>query len=471
MKQRYDLVVIGAGSAGLTAASFARLLEKRVALVEKERIGGDCTWTGCVPSKALLKVARVAHRMRTADRFGLQAVEPEIDLKAVMSHVRSIVSQIYDGEKPEALQSQGIEVYVGSPRFADSYTLIVGPHILSAKTFIICTGASPFIPPIPRLAEVDYYTYKQIFDLELLPKHLMVIGGGPVGVEMAQAFRRLGASVTVVEQESRLLPRDEPEASEVLAQVLEAEGITLRLGVAVARVWRRDKRIHLRANNHELAGDALLVAVGRRPNVEGLGLERAGVRYTKAGVEVDERLRTSQAHIYAAGDVTGGYQFTHHAGWQATIAVRNAFFPLSSKGVLGTVPWTTFTDPAVAHVGLTEEAAREQHGDGVKTLLRPLSKVDRAVAEAEVHGFIKLVYKGNGTLLGATIVAPRAGEMIQEWILAMSRGLKLGDLAAVMHVYPTYTMANMQVSADYRFQWLRSSKTGRLLKQVGQMLG
>jgi len=471
MKQQYDLIVIGAGSAGLTAAHFACLLEKRVALIEKERIGGDCTWTGCVPSKALLKVARVAHEMRTANRFGLKAVEPEIDLEMVLAHVRSIVGQIYEGERPEVLQAQGIEVYLGSPRFSDPYTLVVGPDTLSAKKFVICTGASPLIPPIPGLAVVDYLTYRQIFDLKRLPEHLMVIGGGPVGVEMAQALHRLGAPVTLVEQESRLLSQDEPEASELLAQILQAEAVTLRLGAPAERVWRKDGRIHLLANNHEIAGDTLLVAVGRRSNVEGLGLEEAGVRYTEAGIEVDERLRTSQGHIYAAGDITGGYQFTHYAGWQATIAVRNALLPLSSKGVLGTVPWTTFTDPEIAHVGLTEEAAREQHGDGVKTLLRPMSKVDRSVAEAEVNGFIKLVYKGNGRLLGATIVARRAGEMIQEWILAMGRKLKVGDLATVMHVYPTYTMANMQASTDYQTEWLQSSRTGGLLTQIGHILG
>ena len=482
----YDLIVIGGGSAGLTAAGFAVQLKARVALVERDRIGGDCTWTGCVPSKTLLKVAKVAHEMRTADRYGLTPAvppgrrhsappgrrhsAPQVDLKSVMDHVRSVVMEIYEEESPKALRDDGIDVYLGAGRFLDPHTLSVGDLTLTGRRFLIATGAHPSLPPVPGLEDVDYMTYEGIWDLEVLPRHLLVLGAGPIGSEMSQAFRRLGSEVTLVDSQDRLLPRDEPDASQVLAEVFEGEGIDLHLNAPAERAWQDSDGIHLLAGGEELVGDALLVATGRRPNVAGLELSKAGVAYTPVSIDVDSNLRTSQRHIYAAGDVIGGYQFTHYAGWQAVMAVRNMLLPGASKGVADQVPWTTFTDPEVAQAGLTEEQAREKFGDDVATCQWPMAGVDRARADGNTEGFIRLVHKKSGTLLGATIVARRAGEMIQEWILALDLGLKVGDLSNSIHVYPTYSMASMQAAAAIRVEKLLDGMSGRVVHSLARLM-
>ncbi|MFQ5596170.1 MAG: dihydrolipoyl dehydrogenase family protein [Anaerolineae bacterium] len=470
MSQTYDLVIVGGGSAGLTAAGFAVQLGANVALVEKHRIGGDCTWTGCVPSKTLLKAAKVAYEMRTADRHGLTPSEPVVDLWRIMDHVRDVISGVYQQESPEALREAGIDVYLDTARFLDPHTLVVGDTTLTARRVLLATGAHPFVPPIAGLDGVDYLTYESVWDLEVLPEHLIVVGAGPIGCEMAQAFRRLGARVTLVEALRRVLPLEDPQASRVLAEVFEAEGIVLRLNAMAERAWQDSDGIHLVAGGEELVGDALLVAIGRRPNVDGLDLERAGVAYTANGIQVDDYLRTTQRHIYAAGDCTGGFQFTHYAGWQAFMAARNALLPGSSTGVTDRVPWATFTDPEVAHVGLNEAQARERFGDAVMICEWPMAQVDRAVAEGDTAGFIKLVHKPDGTLLGATIVAGRAGEMIHEWVVALERGLKVGDMAGIIHVYPTYSTGAMQAAAAIRVANLLSGTSGRVIRGLGRLV-
>lgn len=470
IKGNYDLAIIGAGSGGLTAAAFAVQLGARVALLEKNRIGGDCTWTGCVPSKTLLKAAKVAHDMRNADRYGLNPTDPRVDLKSVMSHVKAVISDVYRNESPEALRADGIDVFLDSVTFTDPHTLAVGDSTLTADNILITTGANPFVPPIPGLESVHYITYIDIWDLDIMPQHLLVLGGGPIGCEMAQAFHRLGARVSIVEAEERLLPRDEPEASNVMADVFNDEGIDLHLNFKVERARQDASGIHLLAGGIELQGDALLIAIGRRPNVDGLSLENAGVAYNVKGINVDDHLRTSQKHIFAAGDCIGSYQFTHYAGWQAFMAVRNALLPGASKGVAERVPWTTFTDPEVAHVGMTEEQARNSYGDSVMTCEWPMSRVDRAQAEGDRDGFVKLVHKKDGTLLGTTIVAGRAGEMIHEWIIALEHDLKVGDIAGVIHVYPTYSTASMQAAAAIRVeQWLKSS-SGQIIRGLARLM-
>ena len=468
--ERYDLIIIGGGSGGLTAAGFAVQLGAHVTLVEKHRIGGDCTWTGCVPSKTLLKAAKVAHEMSSADRYGLTSVKPTTDLRSVMSHVREVIAGVYQHESPEALQADGIDVFLGNAEFLDSHTIMVEEATLTANHFLICTGAHPFIPPVPGLDSVNYLTYENIWDLEVLPHHLIIIGGGPIGCEMAQAFHRLGSKVTILEAGDRILPRDDLSASRVLTQVLSDEGIELRLNSAAEDVRKDGDEIQLVAGGEPIMADALLVAIGRRANVNGLGLDQAGVNYSPKGIQVDDHLRTSQGHIYAAGDCVGGYQFTHYAGWQAFAAVRNALLPGSSKGVTDLVPWTTFTDPEVAHIGLLEEEARHKFGDDVMVCNWPMDKVDRARAEGDTAGFVKLVHKKDGKLLGATIVASRAGETIHEFVLALDRGLKVGDLAHAIHIYPTYSTAVMQAAADIRVnQWL-SSTTGRLVRGIARLI-
>lgn len=470
MSEEYDLVIVGAGSGGLSAAAFAVQLGARVALVEKNRIGGDCTWSGCVPSKTLLKTAKVAHEMRTAGRYGLSSARPLVDLKAVMAHVRDVIGEIAEEESPEVLRENGIEVVLSEARFVDLHTLIAGETTLAARRFLITTGAYPFIPPIAGLDRVDYQTYESIWTLERLPDHLLVVGAGPVGCEMAQAFQRLGAEVTLLASRDRLLPRDDPQASRVLSEVFDAEGIRVRYNARVERAWQDENGIHVGAAGGELVGDALLIASGRRPTVAGLDLEKAGVLYDEQGIQVDEALRTSQRHIYAAGDCTGGLQFTHYAGWQATLAVRNALLPGASKGVTDQVPWTTFTDPEVAHIGLTETQARDKFGDAIMICDWPMARVDRARTDGETAGFIKLVHKKDGSLLGATIVASRAGEMIHEWIVALHEGIKVGDLASAIHVYPSYSVAGQQAAAAIRIDRLLSGTSGRVVRGLAHLM-
>jgi pyruvate/2-oxoglutarate dehydrogenase complex dihydrolipoamide dehydrogenase (E3) component len=408
--------------------------------------------------------------MRTADRYGLTPADPVVDLKSVMSVVHRVINQVYQHESPEALRANGIDVILGDVRFLDPHTLSVNEDIFTARYVLLSTGAHPFIPPINGLDTVNYLTYENIWDLETLPEHLLVIGAGPIGCEMAQAFRRLGSQVTLIEGEERMLLRDEPDASKVMTAVFKAEGINMHFAVTVDRVWQKGKTIHVAAGVKELAGDCLLVAVGRRPNVDGLALEKAGVAYSPRGIDVDEHLRTSQRHIYAAGDCIGSYQFTHYAGWQAAMAVRNALLPGATKGIRDMVPWTTFTDPEVAHVGLTEQQAREQLGDAVMTCEWPMERVDRARTEGHTQGFLKLVHKKDGTLLGATIVCQRAGEMIHEWIVALEHSLKVGDLAQTIHVYPTYSTASMQAAAEIRVAQLLGGISGRVIRGLSHLL-
>jgi pyruvate/2-oxoglutarate dehydrogenase complex dihydrolipoamide dehydrogenase (E3) component len=485
MAKPYDLLIIGAGSTGLTAADFAVQLGARVALVEKDRTGGECTWTGCVPSKTLLKAAKVVHHMRTASRYGLPPIEPEVDLKSVMAHVWSVVTKVHHEESADVLRAKGIDVFLDAARFLDPHTVAAGDATLTARHVLIATGAHPTLPPVDGLEDVDCLTYENIWDLEVLPRHLLVLGAGPIGCEMAQAFRRFGARVTLLSSRDQVLPRDDPAAAQVLARVFEAEGIDVRYTARAERAWRDPNGVHLLANGDELLGDTLFVAAGRRPNVAGLDLEKAGVAYSDAGIRVDGHLRTSQKHITAAGDCIGRYQFTHYAGWQAVIAARNALLPGASGGIPEQIPWTTFTDPEVAHAGLTESQARDLFGDDatssthvgagrerprVMTYEWPMARVDRARADGNTEGFIKLVHKRDGTLLGATIVAERAGEMIHEWILALDRGLKVSDLSNAIHVYPTYSTANWQMAAEFRITQLLSGTSGQILRGLARLV-
>ncbi|HEV8310115.1 MAG TPA: FAD-dependent oxidoreductase [Methylomirabilota bacterium] len=462
MSDTHDLVVIGAGSAGLAAAEVATRFGVRVALVEGHHIGGDCTWTGCVPSKALLKAAKAAHTVRTAARYGVSAPPAETDMGRVRAYVREAIERVSRRETPDALRQRGIEVVRGPACFADPHTIRVGDQSLRARRIVIATGARPRVPDLPGLREVPFHTYETIFDNDRLPGHLLVIGAGPVGVELAQAYRRLGAEVTLVGE--RLLPRDEPEAAEALGRVFAREGIDLVQG-RVSAVRRDGETSVLRVADREVRGDLLLVAVGRTPRVDGLGLETIGVKYSATdGIAVDRRLRTTVSHIYAAGDCVGGYQFTHFAGWQAFHAVRNALLPFGGAGVTDVVPWTTFTDPEVAHVGLTEAEARRRLGEGVRVTRRDGALIDRAVCEDDAEAFVKLIHRGDGALLGATIVGQRAGEAITEVALALTLGLRPRRIATTMHVYPTYSDAVQQAIGTVVADRFFGGVAGRLLR-------
>jgi pyruvate/2-oxoglutarate dehydrogenase complex dihydrolipoamide dehydrogenase (E3) component len=463
MEREYDLIVIGAGSGGLSAAPLAAKLGARVALVEKYKPGGDCLYTGCVPSKALIKVARVAWEMRRASDFGLEPHRPPVDLGRVMAHVQDVIQRVYQFESPEVLAHDGVELVTGEARFLDERTVRAGERTLRAKRFIIATGSRAAVPPIPGLEGAGFLTYDDVFHLQELPKHLLVLGAGPIGMELAQAFRRLGSEVTMFQRSKRLLSMADPDCSEVLANVLREEGVQFHLGAELNRVESVGEKVMISTGADRIEGDRLLVAAGRTANVEGLDLERAGVAYGPRGIPVDEHLRTNQHHIYACGDVLGTHQFTHYAGMQGYVAVRNALFPGNGTGVLEQVPWTIFTDPEVARVGLTEPEARERHDGEVQVTRWPIERIDRAQAEEDRHGFIKVIHKSGGEILGAHIVAGRAGEMIHEFVLAMDRGLKLGDLSGAMHVYPTYSVGNQQAAVSWRVDNLVKSTAGRLL--------
>lgn len=463
----FDLVIIGAGSGGLTAAGFAAQLGARVALIEKNRVGGDCTWTGCVPSKALLKAAKIAHEARNAAHYGILVDPPKTDMARVRAYVHSAIHDVYQYETPQELEHEGIEVVIAPARFLDPQTISAGERVLKAKNVLLTTGAHPFIPPIEGLGDIPYITYEQIFDLDELPESMIVVGAGPIGMEMAQAFQRLGSQVTVVGE--RLLPKEEIEVQTVMSRVFEREGMKFVRGVAKSA--RKDgDEIIVTTGTGEARGRLLLLAAGRRPTVRGLDLEKAGVVYTDKGVTVDDQLRTSAKHIYAAGDVIGGYQFTHFAGWQAFQAVRNALLVGSSSGFTEVVPWVTFTDPEVAHVGMTEPQARAKFGDQVQVNRWEMSRADRAVCENDTDGFIKVTSKKDGTLLGATIVAGRAGEAITEFIVALKSGLKVADLAGAIHAYPTYSTAVQQLAADVAIENLLSSTTGRIIRGLSKII-
>ena len=466
MPAQYDIAVIGAGSAGLTASRFAARLGKRVALIEANRVGGDCTWTGCVPSKALLHAAKAAHTVRNANRYGITVRHQQVDFNAVMGWVKRAVNEVFAHETPEALRLEGIEVLPGRGEFQDAGALAVGEQEVSARRFLICTGAAPFVPPIVGLDNTPYLTYETFWDLQALPDRLVIIGGGPIGCELAQACQRLGSNVTLVEAMDRVLPNDEPEASQVVAQALRRDGIDLRLSSPVESVKPVGDRVAIRVNagGCTLMGDALLVAVGRRPRVDGLGLERAGVKHSPRGIAVDDYLRTSVKHIYAAGDCAGGYQFTHYAGFQGAMAVRNMLLPGRSRARPQHPPWATFTDPEVAHTGYTEEQARQRSGDKIQVSVLPMSRVDRAVTEDDTEGFIKVVRQSNGETLGATVVGQRAAETLQTWALAGDNRLKMADVARTMQAYPSLATGNQQLAWNAYLDTLTTGLAGRVVR-------
>ncbi|MGH8936341.1 MAG: dihydrolipoyl dehydrogenase family protein [Acidimicrobiia bacterium] len=468
MRGQYDLVVIGAGSGGLTAAIFAARLGARVSLVERGRVGGDCTWTGCVPSKALRRAARAAHEVHSSGTYGVSASAPSVDMAQVRQFIQGAVEQVYRRESPAELTGEGIELIQGPGRFLDPHTLLVDGQKVPGRHFIIATGAKPAIPHIPGLEQVPFLTHQTIFENELLWDRLIVLGAGPTGAELAQAYQRLGAQVTLVDLQ--LLAEEEPEVRTLMQRVLEREGIRFVSGLA-ERVRREEEELVVEVAGTEIRGEALLVATGRVPDLEALDLPAAGVEHSADGIAVDDSLRTTARHIYAVGDCLGGPQFTHLAAWQGFVAARNALLPgRSLRGTQSLVPRTTFTDPEVARVGLTEEEARARHGNRVHVDRFELGRVDRAVCENDRSGFIKLVHGRLGRLLGATVVADRAGEVITEVTLAMDNGLRLHRLASTIHAYPTYSMGVLELAAHASSRRLLSGLSGRVIRGVSRLV-
>lgn len=469
-----DLVVIGGGTGGLIVTSVAAQLGLKVTLIERrEKLGGDCLHTGCVPSKTLIHAAKVASLMRRGREFGLTSNEPEVDLGQVSDHVQSVIDQIQPHDDPERFRGYGADVVFGHANFIDLHTVEVNGEKIHGKRFVIASGSSPFIPPIPGLDEVPCLTNESVFSLRQLPARLTVLGGGAIGVEMAQAFARLGSSVTIIERLPNLLPQEDTEISAMLAAHLKKEGIEILLSTSAEQISLSDGVYHIQSKHAsnadiEIESEALLVAVGRKPNVDGMGLDLAGVEYDHRGIKVDRRMRTSSKNIYACGDVSGPYPFTHMAEYQAGIVISNAIFRFPKKTDYRVVPWVTYSDPELARVGITEEQAQEQ-GMTVDVMRFPFSDIDRALAEVETAGEMKLVCR-KGKILGATILGPHAGELIHEIVLAMQAGLKISDISATIHAYPTLAQISRRTVNTYYGEKLFSQRTRKIVGWINNLL-
>ncbi len=440
----YDLIVIGGGAAGFVASKLANGLGKRVVLIEKKKLGGDCTNYGCIPSKALIHSAGIAYHMNNLRKYGLETSLPiDLNTDRVMPHVRSVVGKVSAGHSPDTFQKLGIDVLFGEPRFIDNHSIEMDRGRLSATAFILSTGSRAFIPAIDGIQSVPFLTNETIFDMERLPSSMIVLGGGPIGIELASALNRLGVEITVVEMNERILIREDEELVRILTRLLKEEGLHIMTGTRATRLHSENGKIALSIEygnrKGELKADSLLIATGRSPNVEGLGLENAGVEYTSKGIRTDDRLRTTSPNIYACGDVVGPYQFSHMAEYQAVIATRNALMPVKKKVHYENVAWCTFTDPELAHAGLTEEEARKKYGEGVKVYRQEYGNIDRGKTDVSETGMSKFVCDPAGRLVGAHILGNRAGDLIHEAQIAKSLGIPFYRLYTVIHIYPTFT--------------------------------
>jgi pyruvate/2-oxoglutarate dehydrogenase complex dihydrolipoamide dehydrogenase (E3) component/uncharacterized membrane protein YdjX (TVP38/TMEM64 family) len=465
----YNLVVIGAGSAGLVASYIAAAVKARVALIEKHRMGGDCLNTGCVPSKALIRSAKMLAYGHRAAEFGLTRTETQFEFAAVMERVQQVIARVEPHDSIERYTSLGVECLSGAARITSPYTVEVDGRVLTTRSIILATGASPSVPPIPGLAEAGYLTSDTLWELRQKPGRLVVLGGGPIGAELTQAFARLGCQVTQVEMAPRIMIREDPEVSALIRERLEAEGVRVLTGHAARQVVidSGDKILlcEYQGAQVRIPFDQIIVAVGRKPNVKGFGLEELGVRISERGtVATDPFLRTSVPNIFCAGDVAGPYQFTHTASHQAWYAAVNALFsPLKSFKVdYRVIPWCTFTDPEVARVGLSEEEARQQQVPFELTRY-PLADLDRAIADSETHGWVKiLTVPGKDKILGVTIVGPHAGDLLAEYVLAMQHGIGLNKILGTIHVYPTLAEASKMAAGV----WKREHAPRQLLAWV-----
>lgn len=455
---KYDLVVIGGGTAGLVSAMGAAGLGARVALVERHLLGGDCLNTGCVPSKAILRSARAVGELRRAAALGVTAKDISIDFGIVMRRMRERRASIAVHDSAERFRGAGIDVFFGDARFADERTVRVGESRLSFNRAVIATGGRPVAPPIPGLDAAPYLTNETVFDLVTLPRRLLIIGAGPIGCELAQAFARFGSIVTVLDQAPAVLPREDADASELVRGSLEHDGVRFALGARLEQVEVHDGEvvIHYRQEPagqpepQSVTGDAVLVAAGRAPNIEALDLAAAGIQSNKQGVVVSDRLQTSNPRVYASGDVCSAYKFTHAADAMSRVVVKNALFFGRSKASALVIPWVTYTDPEVAHVGVSEADVADS-GGRLSTMTIPLSGVDRAVVDDETEGFVR-VHHERGRVRGCTIVAAHAGEMIGEAVYAMSHNGTLGDFSSTVHPYPTLAEGLRKAGDAYRRQ-------------------
>ncbi len=465
-----DICVIGGGSGGLGVAAGAVQMGARTVLFEKGKMGGDCLNYGCVPSKALLAAGNAAAGFARARPFGVNGANPQVEFPLVHDHVHAVIGTIAPHDSVERFEGLGVRVETQAARFTgpNEVTGEDGTRV-RARRIVVATGSSPGVPPIPGLDQVRFMTNETVFDQTDLSDHLIIVGGGPIGIEMAQAHRRLGARVTVLEMFSALA-NDDPDLAAIVKQRLTDEGVVLREGVAIDRIEAlaggTGIAVVLKDEDREerVEGSHLLIAAGRRPNLAGLDLEAAGVEYTPKGIKVDDRLRSTNKRVYAIGDIAGGFQFTHIAGYHAGIVIRNALFRLPAKVDYRAVPWVTYTDPELANVGLTEKAAREEHGDAIRVLTWPFAENDRAQAERETTGLVKVITDRRGRILGAGLVGYHAGELLQPWVLAISQGLKISAMANIIAPYPTMGEVNKRAAGAYYTPTLFSKRTRRLVR-------
>jgi pyruvate/2-oxoglutarate dehydrogenase complex dihydrolipoamide dehydrogenase (E3) component len=448
----YDICVIGAGSGGLTVAAVAAQFGQKVALIEKGKMGGDCLNYGCVPSKALIAAAKQAQAFRTGTKFGIAPAEPRIDFKQVMEHVHGVIAAIEPNDSQERFEKLGVKVIRAAAEFVSPDQVEAGGETITARRFVVATGSTAAIPPIPGLADVPFLTNETIFENTELPGRLIVIGGGPIGMELAQAHRRLGAQVTVLEAFDPLA-KDDPELAAFVLRRLVEEGIEILSRIEILAIRRTSKGVEAEIDDkgakRMIAGTHLLVAAGRKPNVEGLGLELAGIAYDKRGIIVDAGLRTTNRKVYAIGDVAGGPQFTHVANYHAGLVIRNALFRLPVKATTDHIPRVTYMDPELAYVGLTEVEAKQRCGNSVSILRWPYHENDRAQAEREIQGLVKVVAGKGGRVLGAGVVGANAGELIAPWSLALSSNLRIKAFADTVMPYPTLSEASKRAATTY----------------------
>jgi len=467
-----DLCVIGAGSGGLSVAAAAAQLGVDVVLIERHKMGGDCLNYGCVPSKALLAAAKRAHAMREAHKFGIRPVEPDIDHRAVQKHVQDVIASIAPNDSVERYTGMGVTVLLAEGKFTDRKTVVAGDTEIRARRIVIAAGSSPLVPQVPGLEGVPYFTNETIFSASGFLKHLIIIGGGPIGLEMAQAHRRLGSEVTVIEA-AIPLSKDDAEMRGPVLKSLTQDGVRLldhaRLervelqGANVRAIFTKDGR------SYSLDGTHLLIATGRRPNLDSLNLEAAGIKYDRGGILVNSGLKTSNRRVYAIGDAANGPQFTHIANYHAGIVIKNALFRLPARADHTSIPWVTFTDPELAHVGLTEDGARKKHGDKIQVLRWPYHENDRAQTERETEGFLKVVTTRRGRILGASMVGHNAGELIQLWSLAMQKGIDIKAMASITCPYPTLAEINKRAAVMHFIPKLTSPLPRRIVGWLAKL--
>ncbi len=467
-----DICVIGAGSGGLSVAAGAVQMGASVALFERGKMGGDCLNYGCVPSKALLAAGHAAAHYGHTAQFGVDGRSASVDFAAVNDHVHGVIGGIAPHDSVERFTDLGVAVYQEGARFSGPREVIGDNGTkIRARRFVIATGSSPAVPPIPGLGKVPFLTNETIFNQRELPAHLIVVGGGPIGLEMAQAHRQLGAKVTVLEA-MKIMGPDDRELVAVVRARLEAEGIAIHEGAKVVSVKSAEGAISVSCEsdgkNFEVTGSHILVAAGRAPNLSSLDLDAAGIVHDRRGIEVDARLRTTNKRVFAIGDVAGKYQFTHIAGYHAGIVIKNALFRLPAKLNYDAVPWVTYTDPELANVGLSEAAARELHGDGVKVVTASFEENDRARTERRTDGFVKVVLGRKGRVLGAGMVGAHAGELIQPWILAISQKMKIGAVAQMIVPYPTRGEINKRAAGAYYTPSLFSDRTKKIVRLLAK---